>query len=140
MTEETLQPLPIPVPSIDNQAFWEACNRGELVIQHCPRCDALRHPPRPMCPGCRSKELGWKKVSGLGTVYSYTVTHQAIHPSLRGRVPWTVIMVDLDEGVRMISHIVDCPAEDVRIGMRVEVVFEEVEAGVTLPYFRPAAS
>ena len=139
MTEETLQPLPIPVPSIDNQAFWEACNRGELVIQHCPRCDVLRHPPRPMCPGCRSKELGWKKVSGLGTVYSYTVTHQAIHPSLRGRVPWTVIMVDLDEGVRMISHIVDCSAEDVRIGMRVEVVFEEVEAGVTLPYFRPAA-
>ena len=139
MTEETLQPLPIPVPSIDNQAFWEACNRGELVIQHCPRCDVLRHPPRPMCPGCRSKELGWKKVSGLGTVYSYTVTHQAIHPSLRGRVPWTVIMVDLDEGVRMISHIVDCPAEDVRIRMRVEVVFEEVEAGVTLPYFRPAA-
>ena len=65
-----------------------------------------------MCPGCRSKELGWKKVSGLGTVYSYTVTHQAIHPSLRGRVPWTVIMVDLDEGVRMISHIVDCPAEE----------------------------
>ena len=92
-----------------------------------------------MCPGCRSKELGWKKVSGLGTVYSYTVTHQAIHPSLRGRVPWTVIIVDLDEGVRMISHIVDCHAEDVRIGMRVEVVFEEVEAGVTLPYFRPAA-
>ena len=83
--------------------------------------------------------MGWKKVSGLGTVYSYTVTHQAIHPSLRGRVPWTVIMVDLDEGVRMISHVVDCPAEDVRIGMRVEVVFEEVEAGVTLPYFRPAA-
>ena len=139
MTEETLQPLPIPVPSIDNRVFWEACNRGELVIQHCPKCDALRHPPRPMCPGCRSKELGWKKVSGLGTVYSYTVTHQAIHPSLRGRVPWTVIMVDLDEGVRMISHIVDCPAEDVRIRMRVEVVFEEVEAGVTLPYFRPAA-
>ena len=139
MTEETLQPLPIPVPSIDNQAFWEACNRGELVIQHCPRCDVLRHPPRPMCPGCRGRGLGWKKVSGLGTVYSYTVTHQAIHPSLRGRVPWTVIMVDLDEGVRMISHIVDCPAEDVRIGMRVEVVFEEVEAGVTLPYFCPAA-
>jgi uncharacterized OB-fold protein len=92
-----------------------------------------------MCPGCRGRGLGWKKVSGLGTVYSYTVTHQAIHPSLRDRVPWTVIMVDLDEGVRMISHIVDCPAEDVRIGMRVEVVFEEVEAGVTLPYFRPAA-
>ena len=139
MTEETLQPLPIPVPSIDNHAFWDACNRGELVIQHCSRCDVLRHPPRPMCPGCRGKELGWKKVSGVGTVYSYTVTHQAIHPSLRGRVPWTVIMVDLDEGVRMISHIVDCFAEDVRIGMRVEVVFEEVEAGVTLPYFRPAA-
>ena len=138
MTEETLQPLPIPVPSIDNQAFWEACNRGEVVIQHCARCDVLRHPPRPMCPGCRSKELGWKKVSGLGTVYSYTVTHQAIHPSLRGRVPWTVIMVDLDEGVRMISHIVDCNAGDVHIGMRVQVIFEEVEAGVTLPYFRPA--
>ena len=137
MTEESLQPLPIPVPSIDNQAFWEACNRGELVIQHCSRCDVLRHPPRPMCPSCRSKELGWKKVSGLGTVYSYTVTHQAIHPSLRGRVPWTVIMVDLDEGVRMISHIVDCSAEDVHIGMRVQVVFEEVDAGITLPYFRP---
>ena len=135
MPEQT--PLPLPVPSLDNQEFWEACNRKDLVIQHCPRCDTLRHPPRPMCPGCRKGDLDWKKVSGLGTIYSYTITHQAIHPALRDRVPWTVIMVDLDEGVRMISHLTDSSVENVRIGMRVEVVFEEVEAGVTLPYFRP---
>ncbi len=133
-------PLPLPVPTLDNQEFWEACNRQELVIQHCPRCDTFRHPPRPLCPGCRQGDLGWKKVSGLGAIYSYTITHQAIHPALKDRVPWNVIMVDLDEGVRMISHLADCPTEDVRIGMRVQVVFEEVEAGVTLPYFRPAES
>ena len=130
-------PLPLPVPTIDNQEFWDACNRKELVIQHCPRCDVFRHPPRPLCPGCRKGNLGWKQVSGLGTIYSYTITHQAIHPALKDRVPWAVIMVDLDEGVRMISHLVYCPVEDIRIGMRVEVLFEEVEAGVTLPYFHP---
>ena len=138
MPENT--PLPLPVPTIDNQAFWEACNRQELIIQHCPRCDTLRHPPRPLCPRCRQGNLGWKQVSGLGTIYSYTITHQAIHPALKDRVPWNVIMVDLDEGVRMISHLVDCPTENIRIGMRVQVVFEEVEVGVTLPYFCPAAT
>lgn len=136
MPENT--PLPLPVPTIDNQEFWEACNRRELALQRCPRCDVFRHPPRPLCPACRQGNLEWKKVSGLGSIYSYTITHQAIHPALKGRVPWNVIMVDLVEGVRMISHLVDSPPEGIHIGMRVEVAFEEVEAGVTLPYFRPA--
>ena len=138
MSMTTGASLPVPVPTPDNQGFWEACSRHELVIQRCPQCDTLRHPPRPVCSTCHSDDIDWKRVSGLGTIYTYSITHQAVHPALRDRVPWNVIMVDLDEGVRMFSHLVDCPEEKVSIGLRVEVTFEDVGEGISLPYFRPA--
>ncbi len=130
--------LPLPVPNPDNQGFWDACRRHELVVQRCSGCRALRHPPRPGCPKCRSTESEWHRVSGRGTIYTYTITHQAIHPALKGRVPWTVVLVDLEEGVRMVSHLVDSSTEQVRIGMPVEVTFEDVNEEVSLPYFRPS--
>ena len=131
-------PLPLPVPNPDNQGFWEACKRHELVIQQCSRCKTFRHPPRPTCYKCHCSEYGWQRVSGSGTVYTYTVTHQPVHPALADKVPWTVVIVELKEGIRMVSHLVDCPPDQVRIGMPVEVTFEDVTEDVSLPYFRPA--
>ena len=78
-------------------------------------------------------------VSGRGTVFSYAVMHQVYHPGFAAEVPYAVVVVELAEGARLVSNLVDCPLRDVTIGMPVEVVFEEVTPEVTLPKFRPAA-
>lgn len=131
-----LDPSPLTAP------FWAAAERHELVVQQCASCGALRHYPQPMCPDCQSTDHGWQQLSGRGTVYTFTVSHQAFHPAWRELVPVAIATIELDEGVRMLS---DLPAEDVdrvHIGMPVEVFFDEVvtESGraVTLPRFRSA--
>lgn len=120
--------------------FWAAAARHELVVQRCASCGALRHYPQPMCPDCHGTDHAWQPLSGRGTVYTFTVSHQAFHPAWRDRVPVAIATIELEEGVRMVS---DLPAEDVdrvRIGMPVEVFFDDVvtESGstVTLPRFR----
>ncbi|MEX1021585.1 MAG: zinc ribbon domain-containing protein, partial [Dehalococcoidia bacterium] len=100
-------PFPAPVPSEDNQPFWDALGRGELVVQRCPSCGVLQHPPRPMCPECGSFERGWATMTGRGTVFSYVVTHQAIHPSYEGYTPYATVIVELEEGPRLTSNLVD---------------------------------
>ncbi len=129
--------FPIPVPTLDNQQFWDACRQHRLVIQRCLECQSYRHPPRPACHRCNSVEWEWTKSKGRGIVYTYTVTHQAVHPALTDRVPWLVVLVELEEGVRMISNLADCPIDRVEIGMEVEVVFVDVTEELTLPRFRP---
>jgi hypothetical protein len=131
--------LPLPVPSPDNQPFWDALNEGELRIQRCTGCGTLRHPPRPMCAHCRSFDTEWVVVSGRGTVFSYTVTHQPIHPALVDRVPFATVLVELEEGPRLTTNLVDVPPEEIAIGMPVEVVFQRASDEITLPLFRRAA-
>ena len=119
----------------DNAWWWEAVDRGELLIQRCRDCGALRHPPRPMCGECQS--LAWDSVraEGRGSVYSYTVLH---HPKFPGfEYPFAVGLIELEEGVRVVSNVVGCPPEAVRIGMPVRLSVEEVEEGMKLPLFRP---
>lgn len=128
--------LPLPVPDDDTAPFWEYCRGGELRVQRCSSCEQYRHPPRLMCGRCGSLEYEWALVSGRGTVYSYIVTHQPIHPALQGRVPFATVLVELDEGVRMTSNVVDCPPEEIAIGMLVEVEFEQLNEEITLPKFR----
>jgi len=106
-------------------------------VQHCPVCGTFHFPPKEMCPQCQATTLEWVPASGKGVVHSYTVTRQALHPSLEGKLPHVVILVELEEGVRMTSNIVDCEPEQVRIEMPVEVVFHTVNEEVTLPLFRP---
>ena len=127
--------LPPPIPDEDSQPFWDYCKAGELRAQHCTRCSALRYPPRPICAECGSFDFDWQRLSGLGEVFSYTVTHQAIHPALEGLTPHTAILVRLDEGLLMTSNLEDAPAP-VEIGQRVEVVFEPTTDEITLPKFR----
>lgn len=131
--------LPLPVPSPDNQQFWDALTEGELRIQRCAACNTLRHPPRPMCPQCRSFDVEWVRMSGRGTVFSYIVTHQPIHPALVDRVPFATVIVELEEGPRLTTNLVDVSPAEITIGMPVEVVFQRASDEITLPLFRRSA-
>ncbi|MBI4497700.1 MAG: Zn-ribbon domain-containing OB-fold protein [Chloroflexi bacterium] len=132
--------FPAPVPTQDTEPFWQGCREGKLLLQRCAACGVVRYPPRPMCPQCTSLESRWVPATGTGTVFSYTVTHQALHPSLVGRTPHVIVLVELDEGVRMTSTVLGCTPDQVRIGMPVEVVFHQETDGVILPLFRPAGA
>jgi hypothetical protein len=127
-----------PLPRIDEETrgFWEACARHELYVQRCRACRTFRHPPRAVCPACLSSEIEWVRASGRGTVYSFTVTHQNQAPGFRERLPYVLAVVELDCGVRLMTNVVDTPPASVRIGMPVEVVWEDVTEDISLPLFR----
>jgi uncharacterized protein len=119
----------------DNRFFWEGVRRGELLIQRCAECGRLRHPPSPMCPACRSLAADAVKSSGRGTVYSYCRPHE---PRLPGFDPgYVVALVELAEGVRLVSNLVGIDPAAVDIGLPVEVEFVAVDPELTLPMFRP---
>lgn len=128
-----------PLPGIDelNKPFWEAARRHELVLQRCRKCGSYRYPAGLTCPGCVSDELDWTRVSGRGTVYTWTVFHRAYHPAFAGEVPYAVVAVELEEGPRMTTNLVECKLTDIKIGMPVAVVFEDVSNEISLPKFRP---
>ncbi|MBX6378726.1 MAG: Zn-ribbon domain-containing OB-fold protein [Clostridia bacterium] len=130
-----------PLPSIDpeTEPFWQGTRQGRLLFQECRACGQRQFYPRGFCTACGRDDLAWVESRGRGTVASFTVVHQAFDPSFSADVPYTVALVDLDEGVRMMSNIVGCDPAQVHIGMRVEVVFEPVTEDVTLYKFRPAA-
>lgn len=122
----------------DNAWWWEQAAQGVLAIQRCAGCKTLRHPPRPMCGECRSLEWDFVQASGRGTVCSYTVLH---HPQFPGyEYPLIIILVDLEEGTRFTSQLVDCEPDAVRFDMPVEMVIHEDPDGFKLPVFRPAGA
>ena len=121
--------------SQDTQFFWNGVRSGELLIQRCSSCGELRHPPRPMCPSCRSMDWDTVPASGRGEVYSYVVYHHPLVPPFEA--PYVVALIELEEGVRMISNVVGVDPHEVAIGMPVEVTFEAVDDELTLPLFRP---
>lgn len=125
-----------PLRTRDTAFFWEAVDRGELVIQRCDDCNALRHPPAPMCPGCQS--LAWRAqpMSGRGRVHSFTVVHQPAVPPFV--YPNAIALIELEEGVRVLSQLVDIDPADIALDLPVTVSFETVEEGLVLPLFRPA--
>jgi len=134
MVYDTEHPVPIPPIIWDNMGYWEGINRHELVFQRCKECGAWRHPPRPVCPKCRSFEKEWAPSTGKGTVYSWVTYQESPHPGFKA--PYSVVLVEMEEGVRLVSNMVDIKPEDVSIGMPVEVVFEDIAEGLTLPKFR----
>ena len=130
-------PKPGPVVTDDNAVFWDAAGAGHLVAQRCGACGRLRHPPRPMCPDCHSLEVEVAELSGRGTVYSYAILHHPQHPAFD--YPVLVALVDLDEGVRVVSNLVGIEPARIEIGMVVEVEFEARGDDSAVPVFRPAA-
>lgn len=129
-------PLLRPRVDLDNQGFWEAVRQHKLVFQKCKDCGLLVHRPRPMCPRCNSMEREWAPSTGKGVVYSWVnfVYANAAYPGIK--VPYTVVVVEMAEGVRMISNLYDVKPEEVYVGMPVEVVFDDIADDLTLPKFR----
>src|SRR5689334_21639524 len=108
------------------EAFWRARRAGRLECTHCIDCDYLMYPSRPICPKCRGRNLDVRQVSGYGVVHSYTVNHTAWYPGQD--VPYSIALVELAEqpGLRLMTNIVNCPVTEVRIGIPVRVLFENV--------------
>jgi uncharacterized protein len=128
------------LPHIDEESrpWWEALQRHELYVQKCRDCGDMRYHARALCTNCLSSNTEWVKCKGTGKIYTFTVTNQNGSAGFRESLPYVMAYVELDEGLKMLTNIVDCPPEQVRIGMPVEVVFEDVTPEVTLAKFRPA--
>lgn len=130
---------PSPPSSALTRPYWDATAAGRLDLQACAACGERPFPPRLTCPACGSRDLAWSTVSGRGRVHTFTVVHRAPHPSFADEVPFVVAVVELDEGPRLTTNIVDCSPSDVTIGIPVEVTFLPLGDGdVTLPVFRPS--
>jgi uncharacterized OB-fold protein len=131
---------PLPVPDGVSAPFWAAAREHRLVVQRCSACAAFQHPPGPICRRCRGRDVPFADVSGRGSVYSFTVTHQAFVPGFGDALPLAIVLVELEEqeGLRMLANAVDVDPGELRVGLAVRVVFEEVEPGVVLPQFAPA--
>ncbi|WP_436844311.1 bifunctional MaoC family dehydratase N-terminal/OB-fold nucleic acid binding domain-containing protein [Streptomyces canus] len=129
-------PRPRPVVNRDNAGFWEGVERHRLLIQRCTACAALRFPWLPGCAHCGDPDWDTVEASGEGTVYSYVVMHHPPFPAFEP--PYAVVLVELAEGVRIISNVVGTPYDKVRIGMPVRLVFQVYDGDLTLPVFRAA--
>lgn len=120
--------------------FWEGTAKGELRFQICNDCGNKMFPARLYCTNCMSQNIGWSKASGKGKIYSYSIAYE--YPPARVAkflsTPYTIALIDLEDGVRMMTNIIDCKPEDVKIGLDVEVKFVDIGEGVILPKFRPA--
>ncbi|MER5381118.1 OB-fold domain-containing protein [Streptomyces sp. NPDC002688] len=125
------------VPEVDafTRPYWDAAAEGRLLIRHCAACGRPHHYPREFCPHCWSEDVNWRAASGRATLYTWSVVHRNDLPPFGGRVPYVAAVVDLAEGPRMMTEVVECEEAALRIGMSLEVAFR---AGV--PVFRPASS
>ncbi len=128
---------PLPVPDLDSAPYWEAAREHRFRLPRCNDCGTIAFPPRATCSKCLAGNMSWTDLTGRGTVYTYCVMHDTL---IRGmEPPFVIAQVELEDqpGLRITSNILDCPIENVRIGMPVEVTFEEVNEQVTLPQFKP---
>lgn len=127
---------PIPKPTPETQHFWDGTRAGELRIQHCSDCDHTYFPPRPFCPECSSRSVEVVVASGRATLYSYVIHHREV-PGFTP--PYAIAVVELAEGPRMMTNIVDCEQtpEALQLDMELEVTFEAVSEEISLPQFRP---
>ena len=128
---------PRPAPDELTAFFWEGCRAGSLQIQRCLSCGTFIHYPRPVCKNCLGTDLAPSTVSGNGSVYSFTVAHQAFHPWFADKLPYVIATIELVEQphLHLVSNVVDCDPSEVEVGMPVRVVFREVESGMVLPLF-----
>ncbi|MES2281891.1 MAG: Zn-ribbon domain-containing OB-fold protein [Pseudomonadota bacterium] len=129
---------PVPVPDADTAVYWQGLKEGRLLLQHCLDCGHIQFYQQAICRQCGNERLEHRPASGLGTVHSFSVVHRAPGPAFKQDVPYAVLLVELDEGPRMISSLVDAPVDSVSFDMRVQLVCEDAGGGITLPRFRPA--
>jgi uncharacterized OB-fold protein len=128
---------PLPTVSGETRPFWEACLRGDLLIQRCNSCGEYQWYPRGICANCWTTDIAWLKASGKGTVWTFTVTYQNRTAGFAEDVPYVLALVELDEGVRMFTNVIQCDPRDVKIGMPVEVTFVQATDRISVPFFKP---
>ena len=130
---------PIPAPSPETARYWQGCRAHELWLPYCLSCDRFHFYPRAFCPYCFSWEIEWRQVSGRGKLYSFAIQHRVWHPAWRGEVPYVTALVELDEGPRLYTNLVEVEPDPAHIhcDMPVEVVFEDMSDEISLPKFRP---
>jgi uncharacterized protein len=143
MAEQLAQQMPeyakpIPVPSIESKPYWEGLKEHRLLMQRCDGCGEFWFPPSLLCPHCTSERFTWSELSGNGKVFSYVVYHRVYHPGFATEVPYTVAVIELDEGPRMLSNVVGIPPERVVCDMRVKIVYDDITENTTIPKFTPA--
>ncbi len=128
-------PIPRPHPGPVSAPYWEGCALGELRFQRCTDCGGATHTPASMCAHCTSSALDWEVSSGIGDIYSWTTVWRPVTPAFT--VPYTAVIVDMEEDWRILSNLVECEHDAAFVGMPVEVVFHPLDEGIVLPYFRP---
>jgi uncharacterized protein len=131
----------LPTPTPETAPYWESCKQHELRIQYCNDCKEYYFYPRPLCPNCLSDNTEWRKVSGKAKLLTYLISHRAA-PGFEDEVPYAIAVVELDEGPRMMTNIVNVEVkpENLPAGLPVEVVFRDVTEQVSIPLFQPARS
>jgi uncharacterized OB-fold protein len=127
---------PRPRITPDNRPFWDACRRHRIELPFCADCGKPHLPPGPLCPFCFAGRIEWRVASGRGTISSWTVVHQGWFPAFRSEIPYNVVQVELEEGPRLTANVVGDANAKLRVGTRVEAVFEDVADDLTLPRFR----
>ena len=143
-SEAVLKPqpegIPLPFPSSVSEPHWEGCKRGELMVQRCLDCEGYVFIPQPACTHCLSENMEWVQSSGKGVIHTFAIVHRGPTPPFRDRAPYVPVIVELEEGPRMPSNLVECEPdpENIKVGMAVEVVFQALDDNITIPYFRPA--
>ncbi|MCQ4080691.1 Zn-ribbon domain-containing OB-fold protein [Streptomyces sp. RB6PN25] len=127
------------LPDIDafTRPYWDAAADGRLLIRRCGACGAAHHYPREFCPRCWSEDVAWEEASGRAALYTWSVVHLNDLAPHRDRVPYVAAVVDLDEGPRMMTEIVDCAGSDLRVGMPLRVLFRAEAGAPAVPVFRP---
>jgi len=136
--EDMMKPLPLPTKW--SQPFWDAAKEHRLVLRKCSNCGNIDHPPYLYCTACQADEHEWIEASGKGTLYAYAVNYFGVPFPFWDDMPYVLAMIDLEEGVRMISNIVECDdCEKLENGMELEVVFDDVSEEITLPKWRPVS-
>ncbi len=120
-----------PAMNPGDEPYFQAAAEGKLLLKKCNDCGEHHHFPRALCPFCWSDKVEWVQAKGTGEIYTYSVTRRG------GPVPYCIAYVTLDEGPRMMTNIVDCDLDSVKIGQRVKVTFKKTEGGATVPAFTP---
>lgn len=129
---------PLPRPDADTEAFWTGLREGRLLLQHCLACDAVHYYQQGLCRTCGSDQLEHRPASGRGKVHAFSVVHRAPGPAFKDETPYAVLLVELAEGPRMISRLIDADPATAEFDLDVELVCVAVDERITLPYFRPA--
>jgi uncharacterized OB-fold protein len=130
---------PLPGPDPVTRPFWDSLKAHAIRLQRCGGCGRFVYYPRPVCPACLSDDLAWTPVSGRGVIHAFTIPHRHPSPAFGAEVPYVVALIELEEGARILSNLVDVDPtpEAVKVGLPVEIVYDDVTEQITLPKFRP---